>query len=92
VIEDDVLTVVGKVVTGNWAVRAPSGTITCAGTVTTAVRLLRSITTVPPGGAATESVTVPVDAAPPTTLVGLRLTEVGVTTRRDRVADLTAVP
>ena len=59
------------VVTPNVALVAPAATVTLAGTVATAVLLLDSVTTAPPAGAALVSVAVPVDAFPPTTLVGL---------------------
>jgi hypothetical protein len=53
------------------ALVAPDATVTLAGTVATAVLLLVSVTTAPPDGAALVSLTVPCDAVPPTTLVGL---------------------
>ena len=62
------------VVVVNVAVVAPAATVTLAGTVATAVLLLESDTTRPPAGAALESVTVPVEFAPPVTLAGFRLT------------------
>ena len=52
------------------ALVAPDATVTLAGTVATAL-LLRSDTTAPPIGAALVRVTVPCDAVPPTTVVGL---------------------
>jgi len=51
----------------------PAGTVTLAGTVATAALLLESGTSAPPAGAAALSVTVPIEAAPPGTLLGLRL-------------------
>jgi hypothetical protein len=41
--------------------------------------LLTSVTTAPPAGAALLNVTVPVEGAPPVTLVGFRLTELTTT-------------
>ena len=63
----------------NVALVAPAATVTLAGTVATAVLLLPSVTTAPPAGAALLNVTVPVEEAPPVTLVGFRLTEVTTT-------------
>ena len=54
------------------AVVAPAETVTVAGTVAADVLLLASGTTAPPNGAATVSVTVPVEEFPPTTLVGFK--------------------
>jgi hypothetical protein len=65
----EALTVV--VVTGKVALVAPADTVTLAGTVATAMLLLESVTAAPPEGAAALRVTVPVEALPPTTLVGL---------------------
>ena len=56
------------------ALVAPTGTVTLAGTVATAVLLLESVTSAPPEGAAAVKVTVPVEKLPPTTDVGLTLT------------------
>ena len=53
----------------------PAGTVTLAGTVTTAVLALVSVTTVPPVGAAMFKVTVPVDGAPETTVDGFNVTD-----------------
>jgi hypothetical protein len=55
------------------ALVAPAATITLAGTVA-AVWLLDRDTTLPPAGAALESVTVPVELDPPGTLAGFMLT------------------
>ena len=63
-VTEDVLTV-------NVALDAPAAMVTLAGTVATAVLLLVSDTTAPPAGAADVKVTVPVEALPPVTLVGL---------------------
>jgi hypothetical protein len=63
-----------EVVTVKLAVVDCSGTVTLVGTVATAVLLLERLITSPPGGAAPVSVTVPVEGAPPFTLVGLSAT------------------
>ena len=78
------------VVTENVAVVAPAATVTEAGAL--ALELLEaSVTTVPPVGAATERVTVPVLEAPPATEVGLKVTELtleATVTARVAVCDL----
>jgi hypothetical protein len=56
------------------ALVAPAATATLTGTVAAAVLLLESDTTMPPAGDALESVTVPVEFAPPATLAGFMLT------------------
>ena len=71
----EVEAVTGLVATVKFALVAPAGTVTLAGTMATAVLLLESATAAPPAGAAALRVTVPVEGAPPVTLVGLRLTE-----------------
>jgi len=65
------------VLTVNVVDVAFAATVTLAGTVAAAVLLLFSVTTSPPVGAGPLSVTVPVDDAPPVTVVGLKLTELG---------------
>ena len=66
--------VTAVVVTVKAALVAPAGTVTLAGTVTVAaVELPESVTSAPPVGAALVRVTVPCDAAPPVTLVGLNV-------------------
>src|SRR5947209_18643671 len=74
VIVTSVIEETAVVVPVNVAVVWPCGTVTLAGTVATPVLLLESVTTEPPDGAALEMVTVPVEAFPPTTLAGLRVT------------------
>src|SRR5262245_43137920 len=52
---------------------APAGTVTLGGTMATAGSLLESRTSAPPVGAASLRVTIPIEAGPPRTLLGLRL-------------------
>jgi hypothetical protein len=66
------------VVTLNDALATPAATVTLAGTVATAVLPLLSVTTTPPAGAAALSLTVACEVLPPTTLVGLRVSEESV--------------
>ena len=73
VIVTGAITATAIVVTVNVAVVAPCATVTLAGTVADAL-LLDSVTRAPPVGAAALSVTVPVELAPPTTLVGASVT------------------
>ena len=54
------------------ALWAPAGTVTLAGTVATPLLLLDKVTTVPPAGATSSSVTVPCEVLPPWAEVGLR--------------------
>ena len=65
------------VVTVKVALACPAVTVTFAGTVAAAL-LLDSVTTVPPVGATAFKVTVPVELAPPVTVLGLNDTEVGI--------------
>ena len=86
-IVDEVLLATGVVVTVKVADFAPGATVTLAATVAAAVLLLLSATAAPPVGAAPFSVTVPVDEAPPVTVVGLTLTELTTSAVTVRVAD-----
>jgi hypothetical protein len=69
-----VLDVTALVATAKVALVAPAATVTPAGTETD-VLLLESDTCAPPPGAAADSVTVPVELLPPTTLAGLTPTD-----------------
>lgn len=71
--------VTAEVVTANVALVAPAAMVALAGTVAAALELV-NVTTAPPVGAGAVRVTVPVEVAPPTTLVGERPTvdKVGV--------------
>src|SRR5712692_4039798 len=73
--------VTDTVVTLNVVLVLPAGTVTLpiAGTLATAVLLLKRVTTAPPVGAAALKVTVPVEDAGPTTLVGLSASVESVT-------------
>ena len=53
----------------------PAAIVTLAGTCAAAALLLLSVTTAPPAGAAPFSVTVPVELFPPTTDVGLLVSD-----------------
>jgi hypothetical protein len=66
--------VTALVLTVKVALLAPARTVTLEGTLATTL-LLESITCAPPVGAGPLSVTVPVDCAPPVTLVGFSVTE-----------------
>lgn len=70
VIVADVDVVTELVVIGNVAINAPAATVTLAGTVAAALLLVRA-TVHPPVGATVERRTVPCDAAPAVTVVGL---------------------
>ena len=58
----------------NWAVVAPTGTVTDAGTVNPLVFVAVSAITAPPAGAAVVSVTVAVLVAPPVRIAGFSAT------------------
>jgi len=66
------------VVTVKVPLLAPAGTVTLAGTVAEAVKLLVSVTTEPPAGAGPESCTVPVEGLPPVTVLGASVSDEGV--------------
>jgi hypothetical protein len=74
----EALVATGLVVTVKVAVVAFAATVTLDGTLAAVVLLLDRVTTAPPAGAGPFNVTVPVDGVPPTTDVGLRLTELSV--------------
>jgi hypothetical protein len=67
----------GVVVTLNVAVVPPAVTVTLCGVCAAAPSLAR-VTTAPPVGAGALRVTVPVDEVPPSTLVGLSVSETRV--------------
>lgn len=69
-----VLAVTADVLTPKFALEAPATTVTFAGTETTDVFALLSVTTAPPLGAPPVNVIVPCAVVPPTTEVGLTLT------------------
>ena len=69
-----VLAVTAEVVTEKVAVDAPAATVTLAGTAATDEFALLRVTNAQPLGAPLFKVTVPVDAFPPTTALGLTLT------------------
>jgi hypothetical protein len=75
VIFTEVGVVTAFVATAKVADVVPAATVTEAGTVATPVLLLASVTTAPPAGAALNSVTVPVLAAPPVSTTGFSVIE-----------------
>ena len=64
----------------------PAATVAVAGTVAAEVLLLAKPTAIPPAGAGALNVTVPVEAVPPVTVAGLRLTELSAGAVMVRVA------
>ena len=66
------------VLTVNVTLVAPAGTVILFGTLAAEGLLLDRETVAPPAGAAPLSVTVPVDEVPPTTVLGLKLTDESV--------------
>ena len=75
----------------NVLIVAFAAIVTLVGTVATAL-LLPSVTSAPPAGAGPFSVTVPVDALPPRTDVGLNVTELRVAAITVKVAVFVIVP
>jgi len=71
---------------------APAGTVTLTGTVATKGLPLKSVTTVPPAGAAMLRITVPVEAAPPVTRAGFRVNETRLGAVTVSTADVLAPP
>lgn len=80
----------GTELTVKEALVAPAAMVTLAGTVATALFDRRAIDT-PPAGATALRVTVPVELAPPTTVVGLRATLDTTSGLTVSVADTTAL-
>lgn len=80
----------GIVVTVNWALVAPAGTVTLVGTCAEPL-LSDSVTDTPPAGAGPLRVTVAVDELPPTTDVGLRLKLLALSRAIVRLALLVAL-
>jgi len=72
----------------NVAALAPEATVTLEGTVATEGLLLLSDTEIPPLGAAPVSFTVPVEPAPPTTVLGASDSELNAGAVTVSVADL----
>src|SRR5229473_4046268 len=71
----EVETLTGLVDSAKVALMAPADTVKVVGAVASVVLLLESAIVTPLAGAAVTRVSVPVEAVPPVTLVGLKLTE-----------------
>jgi len=78
--------------TGNVALVAPAGTVMLPGTEAILAELLERVTLRPPVGAGPLSVTVPVDVAPPFTLVGWRVSDANAAGGPDDTTRATALP
>jgi len=76
----------------NVALFAPAATVTVEGTVATEGLLLLSDTEIPPLGAAPVSFTVPVELAPPTTVLGMSDSELNTGAVTVSVADFIEPP
>jgi len=76
----------------NVASFAPEATVTLDGTVATEGLLLLSDTEIPPLGAAPVSFNVPVESAPPTTVLGASESELNAGAVTVTVADFTDPP
>ena len=80
------------VATLNVAVVALGATVTLVGTAATALLVLLSVTSAPAAGAGPLSVTVPVEALPPRTDVGLNVRELRAAAVTIKVAAFVVVP
>jgi hypothetical protein len=88
----EVLAATGVVATVNVAVVALGATVTLVGTAATALLVLPSVTSAPATGAGPLSVTVPVEALPPRTDVGLNVRELRAAAVTVKVAAFVVVP
>jgi hypothetical protein len=88
----DVLLAAGLVVIVNVVVVALPKTVTLDGTVATLVLLLVKLITAPLAGAWPFRITVPVDEFPPSTEVGLKLSELSVAEVTVRLVVLVLLP
>ena len=87
-----VLVATGFVVMLKVAVVAPGATVTLAGTLAAVVLLLDSVTSAPTSGAVPVNVTVPLEAAPPMTLVGRIFTDNKIVAADVKLVFGTSVP